>query len=210
MEKYIEKLYEEFIKTQKIQITKKNKESSFERWLEEKKIILNYYGEFLETMDFIPRRGVMEFDKGIKDSVLTYIKKEYIGILLSEYTKNIKLDNKIVGINGNLTIENKSIFLEYDNKKRLLDFINFYITQLPIEDSTLNLLINLIKNNKNVFIGAYGNLNDADYDNKLKKLYDLKKEIEIYTGKNIDGEVTMTSNYYLACITPKLKYKKKN
>ena len=82
MEKYIEKLYEEFIKTQKIQITKKNKESSFERWLEEKKIILNYYGEFLETMDFIPRRGVMEFDKGIKDSVLTYIKKEYIGILL--------------------------------------------------------------------------------------------------------------------------------
>lgn len=210
MEKYIEKLYEEFIKTQKIQITKKNKESSFERWLEEKKIILNYYGEFLETMDFIPRRGVMEFDKGIKDSVLTYIKKEYIGILLSEYTKNIKLDNKIVGINGNLTIENKSIFLEYDNKKRLLDFINFYITQLPIEDSTLNLLINLISNNKNVFIGAYGNLNDADYDNKLKKLYDLKKEIEIYTGKNIDGEVTMTSNYYLACITPKLKYKKKN
>lgn len=210
MEKYIEKLYEEFIKTQKIQITKKNKESSFERWLEEKKIILNYYGEFLETMDFIPRRGVMEFDKGIKDSVLTYIKKEYIGILLSEYTKNIKLDNKIVGVDGNLTIENKSIFLEYDNKKRLLDFINFYITQLPIEDSTLNLLINLIKNNKNVFIGAYGNLNDADYDNKLKKLYDLKKEIEIYTGKNIDGEVTMTSNYYLACITPKLKYKKKN
>lgn len=210
MEKYMEILFEEFIETQKTQITKKNKDMLFERWLEEKKIILNYYGEFLQTLDFIPTRGVMEFDKGIKDSVLPYINKDYIGILLSEYTKNMKIDNKIVGVNGKVLIENKNIFLEYNNKKRLLDFINFYITQLPIEDNTLNLLVNLISNNKNIFIGTYGNLNDADYSNKLKKLYDLKKEIEIYTGKNIDGEVTTTSNYYMACITPKLKYKKKN
>lgn len=210
MEKYMEILFEEFIETQKTQITKKNKDMLFERWLEEKKIILNYYGEFLQTLDFIPTRGVMEFDKGIKDSVLPYINKDYIGILLSEYTKNMKIDNKIVGVNGKVLIENKNIFLEYNNKKRLLDFINFYITQFPIEDNTLNLLVNLISNNKNIFIGTYGNLNNADYSNKLKKLYDLKKEIEIYTGKNIDGEVTTTSNYYMACITPKLKYKKKN
>ena len=54
MEKYEERLFKEFLETQKIEINKKNQDYLFKNWLEDKSRILNLYEQFLETMDFIP------------------------------------------------------------------------------------------------------------------------------------------------------------
>lgn len=209
MEKYENKLFREFLETQKIEITKKNQERLFKNWLEEKQHILNYYEQFLETMDFIPRRGVVELEKSNDDSVLLRTPFDTLGIAVSDYYKNEKIDKKIVGVNGQVKVENKNVILNYNNKEKLLDFINFYITQFPCNQETIDLLIDIMLTGKHIFIGTYGNLNDKDYEIKLRKLYNLEKEIEIYTGKDICGEVVKTSDYYLAAITPKFKYKNK-
>ena len=210
MEKYEERLFKEFLKTQKIEITKKNQDHLFKNWLYEKEKILPYYEEFLESMGMLPRRGVIEFDKSEIDSILPYIPYDSIGIAVSEYYKDKDFNRrKIVGVNGRVEIKNNDIILKYNNKERILDFINSYVTQIPIDFCLGDLLIDLVAENKNVFIGTYGNLKDNDIEIKLKDLYSIKEEIEAFTGKNIEGEVVKTSNYYLAAITPKLKYKKK-
>ena len=69
-------------------------------------------------------------------------------------------------------------------------------------------MADLSSNDKIIFVGAYGDLNDNDKEEKLRNLYNLKQELQIYLGKNFYGEVVNTSNYYLATITPKYKYKK--
>jgi hypothetical protein len=51
-------------------------------------------------------------------------------------------------------------------------------------------------------------LDDLDYKDKIKQLIELKKEIELYTNKSMEGDVINTSDYYMAVITPKFKYKK--
>ena len=206
MEKYIDKLFDEYKEA-------KNKErfkfSDFDIWLDEKQQILKYYEQFLETMDFIPRRGVIELNKSKYDSVLPYTPMDTLGLLVSENNKGLDVGKKkIIGIDGKIVVD-KNIELEYSKKKRTLDFINFYITQFPTDQQTIDLLANIALKNKHIFIGTYGNLNDKDYELKLRKLYDLKQELQIYLGKNIEGEVVKTSNYYMTAITPKYKCKKK-
>ena len=211
MEKYEEILYNEFLNTPKVEITKKNQDYLFSNWLYEKKEILPYYEEFLETMGMLPRRGIIEFDKSEIDSILPYIPYESIGIAVSDYYKSKDFNRrKIVGIKGEVIVKNNDIVLKYNNKERVLDFINFYITHFPASRDTIDLLIDIATKDKKILIGTYGNLKDKDMEDKLKKLYDLKEEVQTFTGKNIEGEVVKTSRYYLAAITPKLKYKKKN
>lgn len=211
MEKYEEILYNEFLSTPKVEITKKNKDYLFSNWLYEKKEILLYYEEFLESMNMFPRRGIVEFNKSEIDSILPYIPYDSIGIAVSDYYKSKEFNRrKIVGIKGEVIVKNDDIILKYNNKERVLDFINFYITHFPTNQDTIDLLIDIAIKGKNIFIGTYGNLKDKDMDDKLRRLYDLKEEIESFTGKNIEGEVVKTSRYYMAAITPKLKYKKKN
>ena len=210
MSEYLEKLYQEFYEIHKAEVNEKNKRKLFYKWLEEKKNILRYYEEFLETMDFIPRRGVIELYKSGYDSILPYTSIDVLGILVSQYYDTYVFDRekRIVGVDGKILLDDKDVLLKYDNKRRKLDFINFYVTQFPIEQETINLLANISLKNKNIFIGTYGNLNDMDYELNLKKLYYLKEELKTYLGKNIEGEIVKTSDYYLAAITPKFKYKK--
>ena len=211
MEKYEERLFKEFLETQKIEINKKNQDYLFKNWLEDKSRILNLYEQFLETMDFIPRRGVVELDKGNNDSVLLHTPTDSLGIIVSDnYAKQERIDKKIVGVSGQIKINKDNILLNYNKKERILDFINFYITQFPCNQDTIDTLIDIALKGKHIFIGTYGNLKDKNMNEKLRKLYDLKEEIEAFTGKNVQGEVVTTSRYYLAAITPKLKYKKRN
>jgi len=211
MEKYKECLFQEFLDTQKITITKKNKDRLFDIWLEEKARILNLYEQFLETIDLMPRRGMVELGKSNYDSVLPHTPMDTLGIAVSDEYQNIEKDKrKIVGVNGQVIVEKNNVILNYNKKQRVLDFINFYITQFPTNQETIDLLIDIMLTGKHIFIGTYGRLDDKDYENKLRKLYNLEKEIEAYTGKDIYGEVVKTSEYYLAAITPKIKYKQKN
>lgn len=186
--------------------SKKGSKILLENWLNEKKYILSLYEKFLETMDFIPKRGVLEFNSSEINSILPYIENDAIGISLSNKGKDERLYNKVVSINGSISISKNDVYLNYCDKKRLLNFINFYVSDLYYDD--LEILKRLISCNKNVFIGVNGKVDDLNYQDNLKKLYELKKEIEIYTGKNIDGEITYISDYYLSAITPKMKYKK--
>ena len=196
MEKYMNNLYEEF---------KKSGSNDFEIWLSKEQEIVRYYKAFIETLDFIPRRGVLEFNKGKYNSVVNNL-SEGIGILVSEEKINDKKNTR--SINGKVLIDKKDIILEYNKIRSNINFINFFITQFPTNKETINILADLSSNDKIIFIGAYGDLNDNDKEEKLINLYNLKQELQIYLGKNFYGEVVNTSNYYLATITPKYKYKK--
>lgn len=210
MNKYKEKLFKDFIKTTDKKVPHGINDSLFDHWLYEQWEIIKYYEPFLITMGLIPSRGVLEFDKGPVDTILQCASNDTLGICLSDFYRQPERHEKIACLNGKVEIRNNDIILKYDNKERVLDFINTYITQFPASRETIDLLIDISLKGKNIFIGAYGNQTDKNMNRKLKELYDLKQEIEAFTGKSVEGEVVKTSRYYMAAITPKLKYKKKN
>lgn len=202
MDEYTKRLYDEFLCTiDPKYITKKTDKVLFERWLEEKQKILKYYVQLLYDMDFIQNRGVVEFDKGIKDTALKYLNKECNKILISKFAKTVKNEKKLISINGKINIDNKDVYLEHGDNLSDISKINSYITQYPIHKETIDTLVSLNNAGKNIFIGTYGSLNDLDKDSKLKKLYDLKKELQLNLNKYFYSEVIYTNKYYLAAIT---------
>ena len=86
-------LYSEFLDTVRNKEKYKERElkENFEYWLIDKQKVLKLYEQFLEYMDFTPYKGVVEFDKTEKDSVLPYTPYETKGILISKNVKTQKI-----------------------------------------------------------------------------------------------------------------------
>ena len=211
---YMDMLKEEYLKTI---YTIPEKETilneGFKNWLDEKERILPLYEQFLVAFDMTPSKGIIEVDKCEKDSVLPYTPVETKGFLVSENVKTKVLNKRgIININGRLIIikDKKSYDIQIECQKKYIDVTNIknFITQFPLTNETKNTMVDLMDIDKNVFIGTYGKLKEKNKDEKLKELYDLKQELCKYLNKNIDGEVVYTKEFYLAAITPKLKYKK--
>lgn len=207
MEEYMKKLYESYIKTTDVPT-----DLGFKRWLEEIKSILPIYEKFLESMDMFPNRGIIEIGNSNNDSILPYTPSETKGILVSPYVRTEKTKkDMIVNCNGELIVDNKDISLFYKNgnedKIISTNSINNYISNLNNEN--LDIIKELFTTNKNVFLGIYGNNNDKNKTDKLDELYNIKTELEAFTGKDFVGEVSKINNYYFACLTKKLKYKGK-
>ena len=218
---YERMLYEEYTKTlpshmnQKY-ITKEN----FNSWVEERKKILPLYMQFLISFDLTPSKGIIEINKHDKDSVLPYTPFETKGFLVSKYVNTKVLNKKgIMYLHGNIILvknndpfdkKENNIIMEYQGNHFDISDVKNFITHYPIDNETIELMIKLMKTDRNVFIGIYGKTRDNNSEENLKKLYNLKQTISKYLNKNIDGEVTYTKDYYLAAITPKLKYKEKS
>lgn len=207
MEEYMKILYECYIKTTDIPT-----DLGFKRWLEEIKNILPIYEKFLESMDMFPNRGIIEIGNSNSDSILPYTPSETKGILVSPYVKTEKTKkDMIVNCRGELIVDDKDISLFYKNgnedKIISTNSINNYISNLNNEN--LDIMKELFTTNKNVFLGIYGNNNDKNKTDKLDELYNIKTELEAFTGKDFIGEVSQANNYYFACLTKRLKYKGK-
>ena len=208
---YRDVLYSEYLKTlYNVPNKPTYLKEQFKYWLEEKEKILPLYVQFLIALDLNPSKGVVEINKSEKDSTLPYMPYDTKGILVSKNTRTKILDkNGIININGNLILNENEPKIEY--QKKILDISNFknFITQFPINDETKTIMAELMNTDKNVFIGTYGKMKDKNRRDNLKDLYDLKQQLSKYLNKNITDEVIYTSEFYLAAITPKLKYKEK-
>lgn len=169
--------------------------------------MLKKYARVLYEMGFVSNRGVIELDKGYYDNVLKNLDKDCNKILVSDFCKTVKNEKKLVSLNGNILIDKNNVYLEHDKKISDISKINSYITEYPYSKESMELLANLNNIGKNIFIGTYGYLNDLDKDLKLKKLYELKKELQLNLGKNYDGEVTYTDKCYYAIITQRFNTK---
>ena len=203
MDKYIEKLHDEYLKTSDMPT-----DLGYKRWLEEKRNILPMYEKFLESMDMFPNRGIIEIGKTTNDSILFYTPSDTKGILVSPYVKTEKTEkDKIVSCRGELIIDGNDINLLYNNKLVLVKSMNNYVSTL--DDETLDIIKELFTTNKNVFLGVYGNITDKNRQNKLDELYNIKEELEAFTGKDFVGELSSTNNYYFAALNKKMKYKGK-
>lgn len=209
---YMDMLYNEYLKTlNSIPDKEKYLKEQFKYWLEEKSRILPLYEQFLQSLDLTPSKGIIEIDKCEYDSVLPYTPIGTKGLLVSNNVKTKILNNSnIININGKLVMSDNKININYQKKTIDVSDNKNFITQFPFDENTKLLMIRLMDTDKNVFIGLYGKLKDKNRLDNLKYLYDLKQEINKYTNKNIEGEVTYTKEFYLAAITPKLKYKQKS
>ena len=207
MDKYMDLLYQEYLKTTDIPTN-----IGYKNWLEDKKTILPIYEKFLESMDMFPNRGIIEIGNGSNDSILLYTPSETKGILVSPYVKTEKTKkDKIINCRGELIVDGKDVNLYYKNNQKdkiiSVNSINNYVSTLNNEN--LDIVKELFTTNKNVFLGIYGNIIEKNREERLKELYNIKSELEVFTGKDFVGELTSTNKYYLACITKKLKYKGK-
>lgn len=209
---YMSLLYTEYLNTLNT-IPEKDtvKKEGFKYWLEEKERVLPLYEKFLESFDLTSFKGIIEVNKSEYDSILPYTPIYTKGFLVSDSVKTKVLDKKgIININGKLVLEKDNVYIDSQRKKIDVNYIRNYVTHFPIDEDTKLLMMELMNTDRNVFIGTYGKIKDKNRDNNLKELYDLKKEISDYLNKNIDGEVVFTREFYLAAITPKLKYKEKS
>lgn len=213
MEEYMNLLFEEYKKTlDKTMLKNKKINNDFNRWLEENKYVLTYYENFIESVGFIPKRLTIELDKIKEDSVLMYLPINSKGIIVSKYAKSDEIINpNLLQTNGTITKENNNLYLNYGHNKKIeIKNVRNIITELPITETTKNTIIDSILCNKNVIVGTYGRLKDQNREDKIKELYELKSELEVYTGKNIVGEYSENYKYYVTCITPKILYNEKN
>lgn len=215
MDKYLDILFEEYKKTLtdmylNAYIKNKTLKSHFYVWLKENEKILPYYIGFLEQCGLAVNNGTIELDKIENDSSLKYLPFYAKGLVISKYIDYMKRKNNVVFSKGSIINKNKELYLEYNFRKEKhevnLNDYNNVITQLPIDNDTLSSLEEAIICNKNVYIGTYGNIEDKNKEEKIQELYDLKNEIQVITGKNIEGEVSYVKDYYVACINPKIKY----
>ena len=203
MEQYMDLLYQEYTKTTDIPTS-----LGYKRWLEEKGNILPLYEKFLESMDMFPNRGIIEIGNSSVDSILPYTPSDTKGILVSSYVKTEKTKkDKIVNCNGEIIVDHKDVNLLYNDKIVSVNSINNYVS--TIDSKELNTIKELFCTNKNVFLGIYGVVTDKNKKDKIDELYNIKEELEAFTGKDFVGELSSTSNYYFASITKKLKYKGK-
>lgn len=219
---YMDILYNEYIETLNTRTTEKKEKENFYYWLEENKKILRLYELFLQSLDMTPFKGVVELNKHINDSILLYTPFNTKGIIVSPYTKTEKINNNVVTVNGKISFDKRKVYRNgfniikvvpivlYNKKTADIDEILNYTTHFPIKTETLNTMKELIKIDKNVFIGLYGRLEDKNKMEKLKKLYNIKNELQDELNKDFVGECIETKDYYFAAITPKIKFKNKN
>lgn len=191
---------------------KKKKENKYLENFGDKNKLSKYYAAFLESYDLVPSKGIVEMDNDDNEISLPYFNSDCYGIEITK--KPFTSPNKrIIGIDGKIITNNKDIILKHGKFNTNINKINTYITKYTNNKELIDLLINLnLELKKNFYISMIGNINDENYKQKLRKLYELKKEIETYTGKNIDGQVCITNDYYLSAINPRysLKLKKTN
>lgn len=215
MDRYLEKLFKEYKSAHGIMKEVKYKfyERDFMEWLSKKEKELRYYEGLLETMDLVPSRGVVELNKGKYDSILPYLGENGKGISISQYNSTlVDKSKKYLSLSGEIaTIGDIPILLRKKEIIELNNYFNYYVTQIPEDKKTVEAIANLVFNcNKIVFVGITGNIRDFDYKDKIKDLYNLKQELQAFTGKNFEGEVAFTNDSYVGAITPKYKLLKFN
>ena len=193
MEKYINKMFEEYIKSNKLIYSEPYDflDEDFTAWLLRRVISGDYYARFLlNILKNIKPSLIVELYKGYSDSISLLLKdlENYESYVVSSYSDSIykyyKKD-RATSFSGKLICYNNKPFLWYEDYNDFFFGPNFnsiyddkkvdtIITQLPLSDVELEPLINLCNSNINILLGTYG------YNNDLNKLDNLDKINEIY------------------------------
>ena len=192
MDKYIMKLYNEYIDA-----TKLNNESMFFSWINYKEIHLERYCEFLKWFGLSFEQPVVELNRGKYDSLSLVVNEKMIEI--SPYALDIKKD-LVDTYDGKLIINKKNILIE--TKKSITNINNSFIflNQIPLCNS---IIYDLPLLNKEVYIGFYSSINDLDIQFKKEWLNHIKEEL-VRRKINFKTEEATTYDTYMNVVKTKL------
>ena len=198
MDKYIMQLFDEYMDA----VNFRNEKMFFE-WLNYKEIHIERYYEFLKLFGLEFNKPVVELGMGKLDTLSLSISTDEKIIEISPYALDIRKDNvdsyngvlKI--INDKPKIETKSCYVDIDDSLT-------YIKKIPILDNTI---YNLLKINKEVFIGFYSSITDCDIQAKKIWLEIVKNKLN---EQNINYSIEEATTYdtYMCAIKAKKLLKK--
>lgn len=196
MRRYTDKMFEEYIKSNKLNYNEPYDylDEGFTTWLMKRVVSGNYYAKFLHNIfkkENIDPSLIVELYKGYSDSICLMLRdlSNYNSYVVSDYSDSIykyyKKD-KTVSFDGKLVCYDNIPYLWYKDYNDFFFGPNFnsifvdklvdtLITQLPLEDNELEPIINSYNANINILLGAYGynsDLNKIDIINKIDELYD--------------------------------------
>lgn len=227
-DEYLIKMYYEFLKANGIKgkmETFTQYEDMFIDWIIEKEKASRRYAGLVDYMgieeDIYPKR-IAEFGKGEHDSVTPGLSKlvEVPPIAITPYASTLYrvpgievAKGRLVNIEDNAYVAYETAE-EYDEKPNCNDIfrnnIGTLMTQQPFKRSDLRpyFLLSLLED-KTVFLGANGSIDDKDKEEHIKELYYLYSQLqEAETVKAIFESTTYDDSYLAALkIHPKEKIK---
>lgn len=222
--KLVLKLFEEFKQTFGL---KENEEihkhfNEFKNWLSIKRTYTSNYVNYLRCMSIDDNLGLIaELGKCEYNSTIPYLVKE--GFNCVSITKDINpfSDALIPYYNAYLTIYKSEPMIIYPTTSEmrlnpnchdlLNDEIRTFITQLPHDDK--NEIDAMIKtaNNHDVIIGAYGDIHDKNYDQKIKRCSNIRDILSSKSNIEVSSELFKGDDYdyyYVVKAKPKQLIKK--
>lgn len=179
MEKYLNKLMEQFISARGIKNPDVNSSefiNDFSEWIRESKLISGYYVSFL---DYLNGRAFtsdsVEIGKGKYDSLAACSDS----LIVTPYTDGLEDSERI--IKGEFSARgfgNGPVILT-KGKLQLVDpSINRFMTHNPYTASDIRNWERIHNNGNNITVGVYGSIYDKDINEKLKQMKQLKDKLQ--------------------------------
>lgn len=166
----------------------------FKKWLVEKENNIKLYYGFLISVGMKTDKSLFELNKGCLDTIALATTNQDI-VEISDAASTIKQKN-INKINGYLDIKNGCMCINNLKISTRFDFRGQqYAIQFPFNEQTIKASRHLAIIEEQVYVGAYGNDDDYNRDNIIKKLEILNKDLQLCgIQSNIDME-TINGKY---------------
>ena len=226
-ELYIYKMYQEFQKANGLDLTIQDfpkYQTELVDWLETKAAAANSYAGLVCDMGLDKGRDqrIVEFDKGIFDTSMISLAEETdtVPVVVSPYADTLEKVSGVETANGRLVCFKNNVFVSYATEDayytmpnchpRFGDDISTLLTQTPFTMEQVLPFLLLSDDDRTVFIGTNGNMDDADRDDNLNKIRNLYAQIYDVDGIHTDYRIEADNGSYVSAlkIGPKQKIKK--
>ncbi len=205
---YLKLLFEEFknsnfkIENQIDELNLQNKNklyTLFLHWLQNKETASYLYAKFLENsiLKDEEKLGIIKLDQGILNTVTNNFNNINNILIVSPYANTFK--DESLKKYSNTYDNNQKLFncdiVKFLKLKSFNNAISTIITQLPANNIQLEKIKILLKFNKTIVVGSFGNTRDYDKQKKFGTLCTLANDLK-NDGIQVESYTANDGNYY--------------
>ncbi len=227
-DEYFFKMYYEFLKANRIKggiETLSKYKDMFIDWLAEKEKSSRKYAGLVSYMGIegdMPTRRIAEFGKGQYDSAMPTLAHlvEVAPIAITPYASTLYRVPGIEVAKGRLVNVEDTSYVAYETPEDYFEKPNCHdtfgnnigtlMTQKPFTNDDLRpYLLLLLQDDKTIFLGANGSIDDKDKKKNIESLYNLYQRLQEIDNITSTFESEIDEDSYLASIKahPKVKIK---
>lgn len=169
LNKYLMFLYQQYCKAKGIDIVNNKFDKidyNFLNWITQNKLLSNQYLDYLKYLGITFSKSIIEVDKGRYDSIASTEME-----VVSKVASSLGIENRELIIIGSTPIISSS-------KKNILPTTDIILTHNPYFIENLTNWNKIHNSGKyDISIGMYGSVYDEDFDEKIKYIESISKQM---------------------------------